>query len=524
MSFTRSQLTIMPTNNNKKNQRNQPPQQQGKKKRGQRPAPSSEGRRIAYTSMSRAIGTRIGQNLTQLMATPKEAQVVRMPTPDMPLVAVLKADSVFNTTHTNITPVGFELGTVNYYLYGQVGRGLIYGPVFESNLYSYTLFTNYGYDSGKVFPLKSHDLATIIGQDFYSQHTPDRCSALTAASSVGEFRTLGTKHGKNWLWMWKDELLEVQFVISSDSGNTWTATTGITGMGVLQVKETDSGAEPITWSSTKSVNTGTSVTVAWTCPRNGYYTFDTCWTVSMATSYYLGYRLRVYTNSSVNAYPMLTLPQVYSTEEVVQKCRRTACSLLITNTSAEISQQGNVIAARVKADYVTRMTKTDLQAMADKYTGKAKNGCYTYMDFSQGAERFEDCSDNSDTRETRSITYDLSWSELVHVISISSPNPATAGNNYIVTVDAVVEFMTDKTSYTRAVSTGSFDQLIEARRVNNMSPYFFENPLHMSDITRRIAQFWNMMRQYSTPIGMGLSAAFPQAAPAIMPLARFLQT
>ena len=513
--------------NRNPNNNTNPASNNGKKKKGKKGPkayPTNEGRRIAYTAMGKSIGTRMGQNLTQLMATPKEAQVVRMPTPDMPLVALLKSDSVLNVTHSTSGPTGFDAGTVNYYLFGQVARGLIYGPVVENTLYNYSLYTNNGYDNGLVFPLKTHNLAAVIGQDFYSQHTPDKCTATTEALSVGLNRPLGTKHGKNWLWMWPGERLEIHFVNSTDGGNTWVTGPTVPGVGTLYVKQTDGGSEPITWSGTKSVSTGVAVVEYWQCNEPGYYTFDASWCANNAATVYYGYRMRVYTQSSVSAYPMLTLPQVYGNPECIQKCRRTACSLLITNTSAEVYQQGNVIAARVKADYVTRIGKADLQAMADKYTGKARNGCYTYMDFSQGCEAFADCSDNNDTRETRSITYDLSWSELVHVISISSPNPATQANNYIVTMDAVIEFMTDKNAFTRAVSTGSFDQLVEARRVNNMSPYFFENPLHMADITRRINQFWNMLRQYSTPIGMGLSAAFPHASEAIMPVARFLQT
>lgn len=493
-------------------------------------AASSEGRRLAYNAMQSSLGSKLGQNLTQLMATPKEANLVRMPTPDMPLVALLRADSVYNVTHNVGSPMGYDVGTVNYYLFGQVGRGLIYGPIVESQAYSYQFFTDYNWVNpvtgglGAIFPLKKDAFVSVAGQTYTCTSLCDRVGAIAASSSLGTNRPLGIKDGRSWLWCFAGETITFQFFWSNNGGSTWTSTGGLTGSVTFEILTCDCGNDAYTSSNSSTYTTGTLGSMYYTIPINGYYAINASFTANGTLTVLCGYGATIGQNAGNFIYPMLTLPQVESAPECAQKCRRTACSLLITNTSAEISQQGNVIAARVRPEYVTGINKTTLMSLADKYTGKAKNGCYTYMDFSQGAERFEDCTDTDTMRATKSITYDLSWTEMVHVISITSPTPSTAANSYIVTLDAVIEFMTDKPQYSKLVSDGSFDHLIEARRINNMTPYFFENPLHMADITRRISQFWAQIRRYATPIGVGLSAAFPQAAPAIMPMARLMQT
>lgn len=484
--------------------------------------PTSEGRRLAYGGVSRALGVSIGENLTRLMATPKEAELVRMPTPDMPLVALLRADAVFSVTNSDSAANGFEAGTVNYMLFGQPGRGLIYGPVPEPNNYSFRFKHGNEYNSEYSF-LKSDIYPMTVGAVYETTSSISSCSIFSGSSVHGTNRPLGNKNGYNYIWANVGEVFSVQLFQSSDT-TTWTAL-AYSGQGSFELYDTDSGSEPETRYMSGPFPGTTSY--SHTLTRAGYYrpavrfipTTGSGATIYIAAIMYLG------CNVSGNlAYPIKPLPQLNQVRECGFKCRRTALSLLITNTSAEMYTQGNVIAARLDADYVHRTTRDQLESSADKYTGKAKNGCYTYMDFSQAAEAFVDASDRSHYDPTIStLVYDLGWSDMVHFISVTSPNPSTQSNNYIVTMDAVVEFMTDKPQYSRGVSQQSFLQLVEARRINNMSPYFFENPLHLRDITRRIQEVWQSMRRYATPIGLGLSAAFPEAAPAIMPVARYLQ-
>lgn len=217
-------------------------------------------------------------------------------------------------------------------------------------------------------------------------------------------------------------------------------------------------------------------------------------------------------------------PDVTQDATIGGKCRRTACSVLMTNSSSEINQQGTVVAGRALFDDIGRETTgttfsvSDVAKLANKYTGKAHKGCFTYMDFDQGCEVFEQACN-----ELLHPTLQLDPILYMHVILITNPASFTLPNSYIVTVQTHYEFLTDSMKYPTTVPTAQYQSLIEARRINNATEYFYENPLHPGDIWRFIRNSFNAMRRVAVPIGLAASTLFPEAGGAIMPIAHALQ-
>jgi len=202
-----------------------------------------------------------------------------------------------------------------------------------------------------------------------------------------------------------------------------------------------------------------------------------------------------------------------------QDARRTACSLLMTNTSAFNIRQWNVVAARLEnfsLGTIGYQSVNPLENAAEKYQGDAANGVYTYMEFSSFAENFEDA-----IAESGCPQFKLDVPDFSNVITITG----TAGqqNSFLLAVDTVLEFKSNSQRYPLSVSMLDANMLIEARRISNGTPWFFENPAHISDIVRYISKAWQATRRNADHIGNVAATAFPQYALPIKAVARALR-
>lgn len=200
-----------------------------------------------------------------------------------------------------------------------------------------------------------------------------------------------------------------------------------------------------------------------------------------------------------------------------QSVRRTGMSMCLTNTSAALIAQGLVEGARVVLDDFCEFSSTTVSKASERYVGPATKGIYTYMDFTAEAERFHDVVEGDGYA---SLTYDLNSSDLFHLIHLSGN---TMDSSYVLTYDVTIEFRTDKQRYDTATPTLSYLELLEARRINNSTSYFYENPLHPRDIMRFIASAWNAVRGNANRIAAGVSAMYPEFAPIALPLGHILQ-
>jgi len=188
-----------------------------------------------------------------------------------------------------------------------------------------------------------------------------------------------------------------------------------------------------------------------------------------------------------------------------QSVRASATSLLMTNTTSALNRQGTVLAARLRGEPFYELTPAQLSSKAEKYTGDAAKGCYTFKEFTQYAEQFRSATG---TGQYLMYSYDLDFDDYYHFIQITCPGVATSPNTYTVSFDTILEFQTDVARYSKGVSKYRFDDLVEARRILNENPHwFYENPTHMQSL-------YNFIKSGAQRIGRGVQAIAPYAATA----------
>jgi hypothetical protein len=174
-------------------------------------------------------------------------------------------------------------------------------------------------------------------------------------------------------------------------------------------------------------------------------------------------------------------------------------SFLATNTTSFLNRQGTVLAARMKNIEFSQQTPATLARVAEKYTGDADKGVYTYLEFSSTRERFTIATPDGFP------FYPLDGDDYYHMIQITCPNVATTANTYTCSFDSTLEFKTDSARYVKGVSPWQFGALVEARRLCNSSPeWFYENPLHWRDIIMRIGRGASMAYRAAKTYGPGV--------------------
>lgn len=182
-----------------------------------------------------------------------------------------------------------------------------------------------------------------------------------------------------------------------------------------------------------------------------------------------------------------------------EECRMVGSSLLMTNTTSVLNRQGTVLAARMRADNFLDVTPAVLAKCAEKYTGDAAKGVYTFKEFSSMAEKFV-----SSTNDSGGLRYDINTDDYFHFVHISCPN--LSANTFTLSLDSVVEFKTDVARYRKGVAYFSYDDLIAARKLINSNPnWFYENPMHMSDI-------YGFIRRGASAFAKGIRKYAPMAA------------
>lgn len=213
-----------------------------------------------------------------------------------------------------------------------------------------------------------------------------------------------------------------------------------------------------------------------------------------------------------------------SNRSIGRELRRTSAALLLTNTTSALSRQGAVVAGRVLRAPPGVMSETEisgtLNSAYDQYTGQGEKGVYTYMAFDDADEVFEECINTAGGLQ---ISAEYLEAGYMNLITITNANMLSAPNTYLAACDMVVEFKGSSSLHKYLVPSGSFLDLVEMRRINNATAYFYENPLHWATLSKYLHSAWNMFRRNATKIGAATSVAFPEAAPVIMPVARALQ-
>lgn len=188
---------------------------------------------------------------------------------------------------------------------------------------------------------------------------------------------------------------------------------------------------------------------------------------------------------------------------LAENARVNGASILITNTTNMLNRGGSVNAARMFAmdtrpEDVTKMTL--MATSNDTYTGDAANGVYTFV---------ENTAWRSHRRRHATAAgpfMALGDDSKYHYIAITSSVPQT----YTVTVNFILEYKTTLQAVSNnRVAAGVVTDLQRARGLINESPeWFFENPLHMSQIFSWVRSGAKALAHY----GPGVVGAIGQAS------------
>lgn len=529
---------------------NAPPRKGNKSKRKQ-PQPHaqavSKGKQKAFRGLKAAFGQNAsspaqGATLARQMALPSNNEILfHMPTTDMPKAAITSLTTTHDARNASFATADDKCpsmtntnGDLLILMYGQPGLSHMYGPV------------NHVAALGTGNMSFQYHGSHVDGQLALNSTTVQKGSSLTtpwqpvyAYSSLQQAaRPLGVSGGRTYCWFDCTELFGFFFKTNGDNPTSLPVSFTID---LYQWQ--GPGEQPYRFKSMSYAKAGTPGN-SYLVPVSGWYTFD--FTISaLDTDTFTSEMFSVAVVSTTNMADAPIMHLMYQ-EEIINSSigssiRRTGASILVTNTSAEVSKQGSIIAARLLNDSIwdttSAMTTTHLAKAADKYTGQAANGLYTYMDFDRAAEDFgqghydatpgnpasHDISANITATKAGPV-FSLDYYGYVHFIRITNPSPSTLPNDFLVTYSAVYEFRTDSMMYPRSVPTMDFHSLVEARRVNNSTMYFYENPLHLGDIWSHIKRAFNVVRRGAMPLGIAASAMFPEFSGIIMPIARAIQS
>lgn len=482
-----------------------------------------------------------GMLLCRQMALPAEQMPVRLPTMNMARTAVgkfLYNHKVYATGNiTSASPYdtaaqqGFtadtETANLMFAVYGQLARTMVSGPYFdEAGTYQILFgkgvqnYTDPGWSGGSVG--ESYTVNTML---------PIVALDLTAGSAFLGLKRMpiGESNGKSFFFATAGCRLKTATYFSLPGAGRITLYRHTDYNEIVTVTTAD-------WGSASNT-AGQPVLII---PENGHYAIELsyykCEAASpawMAAPPVMAFDL-VKDTADVrwgwHMHQMMDLNPVDFTgadSTIGERARRTGCAVLISNVGNAYNKQGETVAGRVQNTKFSDITPELLSTTQEMYTGLAAKGAYTYMDFTEEDEVFEDVVKFSNRGGTSpnvtviGMCYKLDRTSPVHVITFQGVYPR---NSYFARVHLSVEWFSASQRYPMASPYLDPIHLAEARRINNSTSYFYENPIHMEDIMRFIRKGWSLVRSRAGPISRGIATAFPETAPIALPLGRLLQS
>lgn len=498
---------------------------------------------------SSLVGDREGLTLARQMALPEGplSSLVRVPTVDMPPVALNKAQwtTTFAAGTSTGSLAGYPVLNNNELLvvaYGQPGRSVMAGPFPTTTAVNATICT-FKYpvrgapaytttDRMQLLSMQNGDVLFTGNQtemwDWEPVDTSESSREVGSPIVSVKKRPLGSSHGKTFVYMDPAEKLAFKFYFA-DAEWTYPGTT------CIRLWQWTGPNEAPTICSRLLLAKGAVSAQYITIPTSGWYALDVQLTMADTDSMDKRAELEITIIAAIPSPPRMIhmWNETLGSSEVGESCRRTAFSVLCTNTTPQMYRGGTVVAARMLNERLggqdagtqvgnSLICSTAVASLSQKYSGDASKGCYTYMDFDQEAERFTTAFNN-----WGNPVCDLDYKGFVNVMLFTAATNSTPGagsQTFLTTLTMVTEFRTDNMMFSPTVSSYSHDALVEARRINNATIYFYENPLHMSDIWRYIRAGFQAFRKVALPLGVAASTLFPEVSGAIMPLAHALQS
>lgn len=503
-------------------------------------------RQTQQVVFSSLVGEKEGMALARQMALPEGplSSLLRVPTVDMPPVALNKAQwtTTFSAGVTAGVLTGFPVVKNEFLLvaYGQPGRSLLAGPFPTIAAVDDTICT-FKYPSYGTSAYKTVDrlqmLTMVNGDTVFNGNLTENWdwnpvdtseASSDASSSYGSIkkRPLGNSNGKTFVYMDPSEKWAFKFYYDG-------AVAAYPGFTTIRLWQWMGPSETPVVVKKLNLAKGFTSAQSLTVDMSGWYTLDVQLTMAdaefMEKKAELDISIVAATQNPARMVHMWN--ETLGGSEVGESCRRTAFSVLCTNTTPQMYRGGTIVAARMLNE---RLSGTDsgtqlgnslicsaaVASLSQKYSGDAAKGCYTYMDFDQEAERFAPACNN-----WGNPVFSLDYKGFVNVMLFTPAVVAGGtGQTFLTTLTMVTEFRTDNMMFSPTVSSYSHDALVEARRINNTTTYFYENPLHMSDIWRYIRAGFQAFRRVALPLGIAASTLFPEASGAIMPVAHALQS
>jgi hypothetical protein len=507
-----------------KKQKSQKPQQNARKQkvaqsRFQRPA-GTPGRALAVRNIASAhkqFGNQEGMALTELLAVPYNAPLQRMPTVDMPLTSIMRLRDALS--YTSNAAGYFDAGDMVFTLYGQVGRTVEYGPVLPKASYTFSVYFS---STDSITPLIdwTYEPLNLAGTFLHTDEWPVADCRLTSGTTPSgqTHRAFGKSDSRAYMFLSGAE----RIVTANPLG-----TSTLTGSATFEVqKYGEDDTEPIALAKQFILTAGKipagSVLVDAAVTGSGYYAIKYTGTIvgSGTSTTPLSIQLQITNPTIATKITVQRYAPEIDQDAAIGKCvRRTACSMLLTNTTALNSRQGTVIAARLQGANYNTVTAGALNTAAGRYSGDAAMGCYTYLEFSTEDEKFVEARNG----DYGGIFYNLDSEDYAHTVWMTNPGYASVQQSYALMIDTIIEFKTDSQKYERAVPHWAAGELIAARRIANATPFFYENPLHLADITRWVKQAWSAVRRNADPIAEAISYLAPVAGPAARAAAHYLR-
>lgn len=484
----------------------------------------------ARQGVQAAKGIKDTDALAMAIALPSESTLLRFPTIDAPRTAVAKLKDQITITNSNlaITPGGFSAGDLLVAFYGQPGRLANVYKSLSTGQYQLVFASQSGLSGPDVTsvswvwaPLNAVGGVTslntplnAVGAEIFFNNPPH-----------GKQMPLGHSSGSNYVFLNTNDRILVSTV-------TGTSTlVGNVTFGVFKWAGVDSTATETAITSLTFVNgnlpTGASAVVyAATAP--GYYTIQalTVYSTAGVSSTPLSCTLLVDCVATAG-WQMLHMGDLDVTlggdPSLGEDCRLSASSMLATNTTALVNRQGTVLASRLRGLDALSVTPADLARSAEKYTGDASKGVYTFCEFSAARENFRNVM-----FANRFLYFNLDIDDYYHYIQITCPGGSTMANTYTVSFDNIIEFKTDSARYSKGVSHFDHQDLFRARSIVNANPnWFFENPLHMAALYNWVKRHGGAaiqgVRGRANAIGSAASMVDPAHAPLYKMLGSMLQ-
>jgi hypothetical protein len=482
---------------------------------------------IRYSNMlaSRAGASAAASALALAISLPQEHPNFRLPTVDGPRTSALTLRDQFTVSSPATAVPNWNTGDLLFAVFGHPSRLAMQSYSGASSAVYKGLF-NLGTSIGNTWePNITLSGSTTAEQGQGSQVWPLVGTNSSGGGAHGTTQPIALSAGVPYLWFSSTDTL----TITSSALVTWT------GQLFFSLKRwtnrdatpTDS-ATPVTLTITTATSTFVTVTPATFSGSlgQGHYALvleSALFTTGSNNGAFLTVQNTISAASTGwGIVHMGDLDPVGGDVLIGNDTRTNGFSFLATNTTSLLNRQGTVLAARMKDVEFCNQTPATIARVAEKYTGDAEKGVYTYLEFSSTREKFRNATPNGYP------AYPLDDDDFYHFIQISCPNVATTANTFTCAYDTTLEFKTDSARYPKGVSRFQFDKLIEARILCNSTPdWFYENPLHWRDIVTRIKSgaraAYGAVRSYG-PTAMAMGArAFPQYSPALMAARTLMQ-